>query len=176
MDGWAHGRQLLALESVITPWHLVVYAAFLAVAIVLLGPPVTAMLAARSAVAAIPAGFGTSVVGVAFFLAMGVADTAWHVLFGIEADAEALLSPTHLGLGVGACLIASGPIRSAWTRVDVAGWPAFLPAMLSAVAITGLVGFALHVAIRSSTRGRNSATSSTTRRGTGRTSASRRPS
>ena len=77
---------------------------------------------------------------------MGAADTAWHVLFGIEADAEALLSPTHLGLGVGACLIASGPIRAAWSRNDEATWPSFLPAILSAVAITGLVAFALHIA------------------------------
>jgi hypothetical protein len=146
LDGWAHSHQLLALESVITPWHLVVYAAFLAIAIVLLGPPVTARLAGRSAVEAIPEGYGTSVVGVAFFLAMGAADTAWHLLFGIEADAEALLSPTHLGLGLGACLIASGPIRAAWTRTEGAAWPAFLPAILSAVAITGVVAFALHIA------------------------------
>ena len=146
LDGWAHSHQLLALESVITPWHVVVYLAFAAVAIVLLGPPVTARLAGRRAIAAIPVGYGTSVLGVAFFLAMGALDTAWHLLFGIEADAEALLSPTHLGLGVGACLIASGPIRAAWARDDKATWPAFLPAILSAVAITGLVAFALHIA------------------------------
>ncbi len=146
LDGWAHSHQLLALESVITPWHAVVYLAFLAVAIVLLGPPVAARLGGGKAIAAIPVGYGTSLVGVGFFLSMGALDTAWHVLFGIEADAEALLSPTHLGLGVGACLIASGPIRAAWSRNDEATWPSFLPAILSAVAITGLVAFALHIA------------------------------
>ena len=146
LDGWAHSHQLLALESVITPWHAVVYLAFAAVAVVLLGPPITAKLAGRGARAAIPTGYGTSVLGVGFFLAMGALDTAWHVLFGIEADAEALLSPTHLGLGVGACLIASGPIRAAWSRNEEAAWPAFLPAILSAVAMTGLVAFALHIA------------------------------
>lgn len=146
LDGWAHSHQLLALESVITPWHVVVYLAFVAVAVVLLGPPLAARLGGGKAIAAIPVGYGTSVVGVGFFLAMGALDTAWHVLFGIEADAEALLSPTHLGLGVGACLIASGPIRAAWSRNDEATWPSFLPAILSAVAITGLVAFALHIA------------------------------
>jgi hypothetical protein len=146
LDGWAHSHQLLALESVITPWHAVVYLAFAAVAVVLLGPPVTARLAGRRAIPAIPVGYGTSVFGVGVFLAMGALDTAWHVLFGIEADAEALLSPTHLGLGIGACLIASGPIRAAWLRDDPATWPTFLPAILSAVAITGLVAFALHIA------------------------------
>ena len=146
LDGWAHSHELLALESIITPWHMVVYLSFLAVAIVLLGPPVTAKLGGGGAIAAIPAGYGTSVIGVGFFLAMGVADTVWHVAFGIEANAEALLSPTHLGLGLGACLIASGPIRAAWSRNEEATWPAFLPAILSAVAITGLVAFALHIA------------------------------
>jgi hypothetical protein len=146
LDGWAHSHQLLALESVITPWHVVVYLAFVAVAVVVLGPPVAARLGGGKAIAAIPVGYGTSVFGVGFFLSMGALDTAWHVLFGIEADAEALLSPTHLGLGVGACLIASGPIRAAWSRNDDATWPGFLPAILSGVAITGLVAFALHIA------------------------------
>jgi len=146
LDGWAHSHELLALESIITPWHMVVYLSFLAVAIVLLGPPVTAKLGVGGAIAAIPAGYGTSVFGVGFFLAMGAADTVWHVVFGIEANAEALLSPTHLGLGLGACLIASGPIRAAWSRNEETTWPAFLPAILSAVAITGLVAFALHIA------------------------------
>ena len=146
LDGWAHSHELLALESIITPWHMVVYLSFLAVAIVLLGPPVTARLGGRDAIAAIPAGYGTSVIGVGFFLAMGAADTVWHVVFGIEANAEALLSPTHIGLGLGACLIASGPIRAAWTRNEEATWPAFLPAILSVVAITGVVAFALHIA------------------------------
>ena len=146
LDGWAHSHELLALESIITPWHMVVYLSFLAVAIVLLGPPITAKLGGGEAIAAIPAGYGTSVIGVGFFLAMGAADTVWHLTFGIEANAEALLSPTHLGLGLGACLIASGPIRAAWSRNEEATWPAFLPAILSAVAITGLVAFALHIA------------------------------
>jgi hypothetical protein len=146
LDGWAHSHELLALESIITPWHMVVYLSFLAVAIVLLGPPVTAKLGGGAAIAAIPTGYGTSVAGVGFFLAMGAADTAWHAAFGIEANAEALLSPTHLGLGLGACLIASGPIRAAWSRNEEATWPAFLPAILSVVAITGLVAFALHIA------------------------------
>lgn len=149
MDGWAHSHALLALESVITPWHAVVYLAFVAVAAVLLLPPTFAWLGQgrAAAVAAIPRGYGLSVAGVAVFAAMGAADTAWHLLFGIEANAEALLSPTHLGLAVGAALIASGPIRAAWMRDDEAAtWPGFLPALLSVVAIAGIVAFALHIA------------------------------
>jgi GNAT superfamily N-acetyltransferase len=151
MDGWAHSHELLALESVITPWHLVVYAAFAAVVVTLLGPPVTAWLGAGDrnarnvAAAAIPDGYGLSVAGVFVFAAMGVGDTLWHLIFGIESSAEALLSPTHLGLGLGAALIASGPIRRAWICDQHATWPRFLPAVLSVIAIAGVVAFALHV-------------------------------
>jgi hypothetical protein len=149
LDGWAHTHELLALESIVTPWHAVVYLTFVAVAVVLLAPPAftwpgQGRAAAR---AAIPAGYRLSVAGIFVFAGMGAADAAWHLAFGIEANAEALLSPTHLGLGLGAALIASGPIRAAWDRLEEpATWPRFLPAVLSVVAIAGVVAFALHVA------------------------------
>lgn len=149
LDGWAHSHELLALESVVTPWHTVVYLTFVAVAIVLLAPPAFAWLGhgRAAARAAIPPCYGLSVAGIFVFAGMGAADAGWHVAFGIEANAEALLSPTHLGLGLGAALIASGPIRSAWNRVDEpARWPGFLSAVLSVVAIAGVAAFALHVA------------------------------
>ena len=149
LDGWAHTHELLALEAVITPWHAVVYLAFVAVFVVLLAPPAAALLGQGRAAAraAIPDGFGLSLAGLFVFLGFGVADTLWHVLFGIEADAEALLSPTHLGLGLGAALIASGPIRAAWSRAaEPAAWPGFLAPLLAVVAIVGIAAFALHVA------------------------------
>jgi hypothetical protein len=57
----------------------------------------------------------------------------WHVLFGIEADVEALLSPTHLLLGLGSTLIFAGPLRAAWKRPDppIAGGSALLPMVFS---------------------------------------------
>jgi hypothetical protein len=61
------------------------------------------------------------------FLLGGVLDMLWHVVFGIEADVEALLSPSHLVLAVGSTLILTGPLRAAWRRVDrAASWPAVL--------------------------------------------------
>jgi hypothetical protein len=120
---------------------------------VLLGPPVAAWLGAPAGTAraaarsAIPAGYGLSVAGLFVFAAMGAADTAWHLAFGIEVNAEALLSPTHLGLGVGAGLIASGPVLAAWMRYDEpAAWPGFTAPLLSVMAIAGIAAFALHVA------------------------------
>lgn len=41
----------------------------------------------------------------------------WHTLFGVEEDIDALLSPTHLILGLGALLMASGPLVAAWQRL-----------------------------------------------------------
>ena len=148
LDGWAHSHELLALESIVTPWHAVVYLGFTLVAFVLLAPPAAAWLGGGRAAAraAIPDGYGYSVAGVCAFALTGVADAAWHLAFGIEANTEALLSPTHLTLGAGAALIASGPLRAAWLRQDRAVWPGLVPAMLSVVAIVGVVAFALHVA------------------------------
>src|ERR687898_883364 len=57
-------------------------------------------------------------VGAGIFAASGVGDLIWHLLFGIEAWMEALLSPTHVGLTLGVGLLVSGPWRAAWLRAD----------------------------------------------------------
>jgi len=50
---------------------------------------------------ALPPGYGLSLAGAGVFAASGVGDLLWHLLFGIEARMEALLSPTHVGLTLG---------------------------------------------------------------------------
>jgi hypothetical protein len=65
---------------------------------------------------AMPSGYGLSLIGVLVFGAGGVGDMIWHIVFGVENDLEALLSPTHLLLAVGWVLIAGGPLRAAWQR------------------------------------------------------------
>jgi len=146
LDGWAHSHQRLALETIVTPWHAIVYAAYAGSVALVMAPLARALLVGGRPRLAIPAGFGSSVLGVVVFVLFGLADFAWHAAFGIEADAEALLSPTHLGLALGAILIASGPVRSAWLRDRAATWPSLLPVILSLAAIAGIVQFALHVA------------------------------
>jgi hypothetical protein len=150
IDGWAHTHDPRSLETILTPWHAIVYVSFVLVAFLVLAPSLAARLEGRDAVRAIPAGFGWSVVGVIAFGVVGLLDLAWHLIFGLEADTEALLSPTHLGLGVTSAMIASGSIRAAWSRADPspgkATWPGFLPALLAVVAIAGVAGFALHPA------------------------------
>jgi hypothetical protein len=148
IDGWAHTHDPRSLETILTPWHAIVYVSFVLVAFLVLAPSLAARLEGRDPVGAIPAGFGWSVVGVVAFCAVGLLDLAWHLAFGLEADTEALLSPTHLGLGMTSALIASGPLRAAWGRRDeharTGTWSSMLPALLAVVAIAGVAAFALH--------------------------------
>jgi hypothetical protein len=54
-----------------------------------------------------------------------VGDGVWHSLFGIEADVEALLSPTHLAMFVGGVLLLLTPARRAWALLPTGarlGW------------------------------------------------------
>jgi hypothetical protein len=141
LDGWAHTHRP-ELESFFTPWHAVLYSGFLASSAVLVG---TAFRHRRGGVArpGVPAGYELSLLGVALFAAGGAADMAWHLLFGIEADVEALLSPTHLLLALGAGLILTGPLRAAWRRPApaTASWGARLPMVLSLALLLSLLTF-----------------------------------
>ena len=147
IDGWAHTHDPFSLETILTPYHAVVYASFVLVAFLILAPILAARLEGRDTLGAIPRGYGLSVVGVFAFGVVGLLDLAWHVAFGLEGTTEALISPTHLGLGVTSAMIASGPLRAAWLATDdggVARWPDFLPALLAVIAIVGVAAFALH--------------------------------
>lgn len=67
-------------------------------------------------------------VGIALFGVAGVGDMAWHEVFGIEANVEALLSPTHLLVIVGAGLFVSGLSVApgiASIRMRTAGRPSY---------------------------------------------------
>ena len=103
IDGFAH-RNLDTPETFFTPWHGVLYAGYVAVAAWIIS------LVRRHG--RIPVGYTTALAGVGVFAAGGIGDMFWHMLFGIEVSVDALLSPTHLLLLVGALLMLSGPIRS----------------------------------------------------------------
>lgn len=79
------------------------------------------------------------------FAVGGMADLVWHQLFGIEVDLEALFSPSHLVLFVGAFMVVSSPLRSAW-HDPASRTPTFrqlLPALLSVTLMTALTSFFL---------------------------------
>jgi hypothetical protein len=144
LDGWAHLRRH-GVESFFTPWHAVLYTGFLALA----GWLATAALRRRRrsepARRSIPAGYRLGLVGVAVFLAGGLADMIWHQIFGIEVGLEALLSPSHLVLLVGGVLMLTTPLRAAAARhpaLPASAGPG-LPFVLAAAVTAALAAFFL---------------------------------
>ena len=138
-DGSAHISGLP--DSFWTIWHAAFYSGFAASALAILAPVVMAKPRIASWRAAIPAGYEYAVAGVVIFALGGVFDATWHTLFGIEFSTDALLSPSHIMLGTGAALIASGPFVASVhrpTRDDLASQ---LPAVLSLGFILGTLTF-----------------------------------
>jgi hypothetical protein len=142
LDAWAH-QNVSQLETFFTPWHAVLYSGFLAVMTWMVGRVVVAA-GPRRELAVVPAGYGLGVVGAAIFLLAGIGDGIWHTIFGIERNLEAALSPTHIGLFVGALLVFTTPLRAAWSSDRLGAAPslrAFLPPLLSLTFATVLVSF-----------------------------------
>jgi hypothetical protein len=143
LDAWAHDN-VPYLETFFTPWHGVLYSGLLATVVALVVAVVSGRAAGRPWRGVLPRGCGLSLAGALIFAAGGVGDMIWHQLFGIESDFEALISPTHLVLAVGAVLIASGPLRAAWSdpqqvaRRDLSAW---LPPLLSLTTILSALTF-----------------------------------
>jgi hypothetical protein len=74
--------------------------------------------------------------GVLIFAAGGVGDMLWHETFGVEADFDALFSPSHLVLAIGMNLMITGPLRAAWARPGLhLTWRTAGPALLSLTAL-----------------------------------------
>src|SRR5687768_5865966 len=112
LDGWAHIYELP--ETFFTPWHAMIYSGILGATLVLVGTGFSAWRHGAPWRQALPVGYRLSLLGTGLFLITGVADLIWHLIFGIEADLEALYSPPHLLLAAAGALIASGPLRAAW--------------------------------------------------------------
>lgn len=92
----------------------------------------------------IPEGFGAALVGSALFMIGGIGDLVWHEIFGVEADIEALLSPTHLILAVSMALMVSTALRTWFRTTPPIGVPKLLsqfPMLMSCVFTVSLVWF-----------------------------------
>jgi hypothetical protein len=116
LDGWAHNT-MPSLETFFTPWHGVLYSGFLACVAVLGWAIGRNRAGGRSWWQAIPGGYELAAIGALVFVAAGLGDMVWHIAFGIEANVDALLSPTHLLLLLGGTLFTSGPIRASRRRL-----------------------------------------------------------
>lgn len=102
LDTWAHGH--VPVETFFTPYHGVAYSG------IFTGAAIIAVYGIRGA---IPETYRIPLLGIPLFILSGLGDLAWHTLLGIEEGVDAVLSPTHMGLGVGILLISSAPIVSA---------------------------------------------------------------
>ena len=141
LDGWAHNHGKVD-QSFFTPWHGFFYGAFVALALALIAGAYLNHARGLNWRQAIPNGYQLSAVGILIFAMGGIGDLVWHGLFGIEEDFEALLSPTHLTLGLGLALIVTGPLRAAWRRTsDAAGWRELGPALLSLACLISALTF-----------------------------------
>lgn len=115
VDGWAHAHGKVD-QSFFTPWHAVLYAGCFANALFFAGVAWSNHGKGFPWSRSVPHGYEFAALGVGIFLAGGLLDLLWHLLFGIEQSIAATLSPTHLILALGVFLAAGGPWRAAWLR------------------------------------------------------------
>lgn len=140
-DGWAHNHGRVD-ESFFTVYHAVMYSAYGISALLFAGLQWANVTKGYAWSRALPRGYMAGLVGVAIFAIGGLGDMLWHAAFGIEENLEALLSPTHLLLGVGGFLIVGTPFRAAWQRREPQqGWGDLLPMIVSVVGMVSLLTF-----------------------------------
>jgi hypothetical protein len=129
LDGWAHTHGRVD-DTFFTPWHAVLYSAFLAMAVLHVGRLAWGFRRTGRWREALPPGYGLGLVGVGCWVVGGPFDAVWHEVFGFEANVEALMSPAHAVLALGYGLMAAGPLRAGLKRPR-ARWIDELPIVLS---------------------------------------------
>ena len=112
-------RMANRLDTFYTPAHGLVYAGWVACAVVVLRVVRKEMADGARRFGAVPQGFEPAVIGVVVFGIGGVGDLLWHTVFGIEQRIKILFSPTHLLLMAAMLMVAFGVIRSAWMTADL---------------------------------------------------------
>ncbi|MEO8397809.1 MAG: hypothetical protein ABI700_32755 [Chloroflexota bacterium] len=141
VDGWAHNHGKVD-STFFTPYHALLYSGILATGLFLGISQYRNIGNGHSFSRALPYGYNLSLIGVALFFFGGGFDLIWHTLFGFEASMASLLSPSHLILATAGFLIMSGPLRSAWQRVNVAPtWATLLPVVIVLLLIICVLTF-----------------------------------
>ncbi len=143
LDGWAH-RNTDLQDSITTPWHLVLYSGWAALASWIVWLIMRERNEGKRGLAAIPRGYAAGLVGVVSFAIGGAGDQIWHLFLGVEQDIEAFLSPTHWFLAVGMFLMVSCSFRAAWTSFDTdrPKLREFAPTLWSITLTTAMTAFA----------------------------------
>jgi hypothetical protein len=142
VDGYAHANLRDSIESFFTPWHGILYSGFTVTALWTTWMVFRRLRQGWTGLAAIPVGYELGLIGAAIFGLGGMGDMIWHTVFGIEVGIDALLSPTHLMLFLGAVLLMTSPIRAMWyNSSSVPGFKAFLPTLLAAFGAFSFTSF-----------------------------------
>jgi hypothetical protein len=140
VDGWAHNHLASSLESFFTPWHAVFYSGFMAVALLLISEGIKNYRAGFKWPRLLPRQYHLSFIGLVIFFFAGIGDLVWHLVFGIEVNVEALLSPTHLLLALGGSIIMCGPFHALWHK-DIKEQPSKIAVLLSVTFFLSLLTF-----------------------------------
>jgi hypothetical protein len=133
LDAYAHAN-FPQLESFFTPWHAVFYSGFAATAGWILWTVWTYVRNGRRGVAAVPTGYGMTMVALPVFAVSGGIDLVWHEVIGIETTTDIFFSPSHLGLIGSMIVILTSPLRAAWADPELPARPSLrvlLPAVLT---------------------------------------------
>jgi hypothetical protein len=138
LDGWSHGN---GVDGGLTPWHGVLFLGFSVTA---------AWILTRNqrrgawSLRAVPPGYRLALVGVGLAMVAVAGDTVWHTLVGGTHGLGRLISPFHLVLFTGACLLVSSALRAAWSgpsRARVPGLRVFWPVVLSTTLVVAMTAF-----------------------------------
>jgi hypothetical protein len=138
LDGWSHGN---GVDGGLTPWHGVLFLGFSVTA---------AWILTRNqrrgawSLRAVPAGYRLALVGVGLAMVAVAGDTVWHTLVGGTHGLGRLISPFHLVLFTGACLLVSSALRAAWSGPSparVPGLRVFWPVVLSTTLVVAMTAF-----------------------------------
>jgi hypothetical protein len=139
-DAWAHNH--LPLDNFFTPWHGILYSGIAVSLFTVIGVALWNRSHGAAWRQALPTGYGLSALGLLIIAVGGPGDLAWHTLFGIEKNFDAIFSPTHVILALGIGLLVSGPLRAGWHRGDDPALPRWLgqgPAIVSLALSISLV-------------------------------------
>lgn len=145
-DGWSHNHHGDDLDTFFTPSHALLYAGMVAGTALVVVVTLRGRAGGLAWRAALP-DRGATLLGQSLFFLGGLGDLVWHVLFGVESNVEALLSPTHLLLATAGGIVVTGPLRAAWRRPDPPStWRRGGPVVLSLTYLLALATFFLQFA------------------------------
>jgi len=138
LDAFAHST-VPELETFFTPWHAVFYSGFAATGGWALWTVWRNVETGRQGLAAVPVGYGMTMVALPVFALSGAVDLLWHTVLGIETGTDIFFSPSHLGLIASMVVIVTSPLRSAWSDPGLGSRPS-LRALLPAVVALSFAG------------------------------------